>query len=67
MAIRYVTVSLGTKRAGSNQYEAATVKHGATQANDVTIAWDDSVVTNRDALIQGIRLAQNLALGTLPA
>lgn len=39
--------------------------HGVAQTANVSIAWDDSVVTNQDQLIQGVRLAMAQALGML--
>lgn len=67
MTVRWISVTLGSKRDGSNAYEGSKIKHTATQTGDVTIAWDDAVVTNKDALVQGVRIAMTQALGTLPS
>lgn len=65
MTVRYSNVTLGTKSTTSNAYEGAKVVHGVAQTANVSIAWDDSVVTNQDQLIQGVRLAMAQALGML--
>lgn len=64
MTVRWITVTLGTKRP-DNSFGAAKVNHSSSQAGDVTLAWDDSVVTTKDHLNQGVRLLLTQALGTL--
>lgn len=66
MTVRYISVTLGTRDAGGG-FSKATTKHVASQTSDVTVAWDDSVVTHKGDLIEGVRIALQTALGTLPA
>jgi hypothetical protein len=63
MTIRVVNVTLGTK-GPSTAVIPTTAIPAAAVSGHVSISYDDTVVTTKDHLIQGVRAALASALGT---